>query len=356
MTSVVDLWRAIDPEARLASGSTKGLSRVVRAVQRTRTVPPHLPEPMEAALLVVDHASLHVASVPELLSWLIAAQLSPVAVMLAGFDRRSAPEAADDQLPVLTSARPAMWLAADAIAYLADEPAALEQRLAELRLACAEAALAEPELSTPAGLIAARIGRGVAVSVDGDLHALHPRPAGRALAARFAAVHARLLAAPGQGRREVSRQEREGLFLVERAIRPGAGVWLFDDLPLAAADEVAADALAVTARALLRRPAAAQPAQAAPARPGPTAHPSPSPPASARRGDPLDATLLAVARSNGRVSPAARLLGVHRNTVLYRLRRARDERGLDPRRPQDALRILAAAEPAEAKTAERKPS
>ena len=47
-----------------------------------------------------------------------------------------------------------------------------------------------------------------------------------------------------------------------------------------------------------------------------------------------------MARSNGRVAPAARLLGVHRNTVLYRLRRARDERGLDPRRPQDALRIL----------------
>ncbi|HYN64585.1 MAG TPA: helix-turn-helix domain-containing protein, partial [Candidatus Limnocylindrales bacterium] len=80
--------------------------------------------------------------------------------------------------------------------------------------------------------------------------------------------------------------------------------------------------------------------------------PAPSPkttprqvPATAPRVDPLDATLLAVARSNGRVAPAARLLGVHRNTILYRLRRARDERGIDPRRPQDALRILAEAEP-----------
>jgi DNA-binding PucR family transcriptional regulator len=51
-----------------------------------------------------------------------------------------------------------------------------------------------------------------------------------------------------------------------------------------------------------------------------------------------------VARANGRVSRAARELGVHRNTVLYRLRRASDERGIDPRRPADALRLLADAE------------
>nr|MBA3688270.1 helix-turn-helix domain-containing protein [Chloroflexota bacterium] len=56
------------------------------------------------------------------------------------------------------------------------------------------------------------------------------------------------------------------------------------------------------------------------------------------------ATLLAVARSNGRIAPAARALGVHRNTVLYRLRTARAERGLDPRRPEDALRILSDAD------------
>jgi DNA-binding PucR family transcriptional regulator len=54
-----------------------------------------------------------------------------------------------------------------------------------------------------------------------------------------------------------------------------------------------------------------------------------------------------VARANGRVAPAARELGVHRNTVLYRLRVARGERGLDPRRPDDALRILRAAERSE---------
>jgi DNA-binding PucR family transcriptional regulator len=64
----------------------------------------------------------------------------------------------------------------------------------------------------------------------------------------------------------------------------------------------------------------------------------------AREAETLDATLLAVARANGRVAPAARSLGVHRNTVLYRLRIARDQRGIDPRRPEDALRLLRDAE------------
>ncbi len=205
---------------------------------------------------------------------------------------------------------------------------------AQLRLACAEASLSDPQLSTPAGLVAARIGRGVAISVDGELRALHPRPAGRALAARFAALHARLLGESTHGRRDAGRQAREGLWLLERRIRPGAAAWLFDDLPFAAVDEVAADALTATARALLRRPAPVEV----------QAEPIPITPPRERRAaagtDALQDTLVAVARSNGRVAPAARLLGVHRNTVLYRLRRARDERGLDPRLPQDALRIL----------------
>jgi DNA-binding PucR family transcriptional regulator len=63
--------------------------------------------------------------------------------------------------------------------------------------------------------------------------------------------------------------------------------------------------------------------------------PAPSLPA-----DALTETLLAVARANGRIAPAARALGVHRNTVLYRLKIARAERGIDPRRPEDALRLL----------------
>jgi hypothetical protein len=232
---------------------------------------------------------------------------------------------------VLVSSLPTGQLVAAATRYLSDEPAVLAALSGALRLACAEAALGEPELATPAGLIAARIDRGVAISVDGELRALHPRDAGRALAARFAALHSRLLSAGGS-RREAGRQSREGLWLVERRIGPGASAWLFDDLPLAAVDEVAVEALSATARALLRRPAAA------------SDRPAPAPIATSQpvaANDPLQATLLAVARANGRVAPAARALGVHRNTVLYRLRRAAAERGLDPRRPEDALRILA---------------
>jgi len=110
---------------------------------------------------------------------------------------------------------------------------------------------------------------------------------------------------------------------------------------MARVDETAADALSVTLRALLRRP---------PARPG---RPSGSIPAAQSRAidaadqtdEPLTATLLAVARANGRVAPAARSLGVHRNTVLYRLRMARDQQGIDPRRPEDALRLLREVDP-----------
>ena len=331
MTSVVDLWRAIDPAARLVSGSIRAMGRPVRSVARTRTAAPHLPPADEAALLLVDLAVLPVPSVDGLLTALRDAQLAPVTIILAG--ARSTPDAADDTTPVLMSEQSPSALADAAAEYLADEPAALERLSGALRLACAEASLSDPQLATPSGLVAARIGRGVAISVDGELRALHPRPAGRALAARFAALHARLLAESIHGRRDPGRQARDGLWLLERRIRPGAATWLFDDLPFAAVDEVAADALTATARALLRRPppavVQAEPVSAAPGQPGATSG-----------SDPLQDTLVAVARSNGRVAPAARLLGVHRNTVLYRLRRARDERGLDPRRPQDALRIL----------------
>ena len=116
--------------------------------------------------------------------------------------------------------------------------------------------------------------------------------------------------------------------MLERPIRPGSTAWLFDDLPFARIDEVALEALAITLRALLRR---------RPVEPGRGRREASQPPSS---GDPLRDTLLAVARSNGRIAPAARALGVHRNTVLYRLRRASVELGIDPRRPEDALRLL----------------
>lgn len=335
MTSVVDLWRAIDPDARLVSGSARAMGRPVRSVVRTRAAAPHLPEADEGAMLVVDAAVLPVSSIEALLAALGDAQLAPVAIIVAA--ARSTPDAADAATPVLVSDQSPALLAHAAIDYLADEPAALERLSGALRLACAEAALSDPQLATPAGLIAARVGRGVAISVDGELRALHPRLAGRALAARFAALYARLLGESTHARRDPARQAREGLWLLERRIRPGAAAWLFDDLPFAAVDEVAADALTATARALLRRPpAVVVRAESAPAATRETRV--------AAGRDPVQDTLIAVARSNGRVAPAARLLGVHRNTVLYRLRRALDERGLDPRRPQDALRILSEIE------------
>jgi hypothetical protein len=333
MTSVVDAWRAVDPDAGLLSGSVSRLGQAIRSVARTRVAPPHLPASVEGSLLVADATAI--APVDDFLAALLRAELRPVAVLLAGA-RGTDLEGSAEPTPVLISSRTAGELADAAQAYLADEAAWLARAAADLRLLCAEATLAEPEVGTPAGLVAARAQRGIAVSVDGELRSLHARRAGRTLAARFTALHARLLARPAD-RGEGPRRPREGLWLLERRVRPGATVWLFDDLPFAAVDEVAADAVASTLRALLRRPVA------------PEAQRAPSPPARPTRPEPPDtevATLLAVARANGRVSPAARELGVHRNTVLYRLRRAAAERGLDPRRPADALRILAEWGPA----------
>lgn len=328
MSSVVDLWRAIDPDARLVSGSPDRLGSVVRGVMRARVAPPHLPPPVEAGVLVAD-ASLALP-LDALLAGLRQADLRPVALVVGAIERQPL-DAVAEPMPVISSARPASELAGAATAYLGDEAAWLSRLAGDLRLACAEATLAEPEIGTPTGLVAARIRRGLAVSVDGDLRALHARPAGRALAARFAATHDRLLAG-GVEHRSPFRGRRGGLWLLERPVRPGASVWLFDDVPLAAVDEVAADAVALTLRALLRRPP--QPPTGRPVTPRASTEEA-APPVG-----PFAETLLAVAMHNGRVAPAARALGVHRNTVLYRLRQARAETGLDPRRPEDALRIL----------------
>ena len=65
-------------------------------------------------------------------------------------------------------------------AYLEAEPAHLAAAVAELRLAGAEAALADPQPAAPAGVVAARIRRGVAIVVDGELpRSAHVPPAGR---------------------------------------------------------------------------------------------------------------------------------------------------------------------------------
>ena len=327
MTSVLDLWRAVDPEARLVSGSIEQLARPVRFVARTRAAPPHLPELPDGALLVVDAGILDaggldrlVAAIgesgaaPPIAAWVVAAQVA--ALEPAGVD-----------LPILAGAGSVVSTAAALEGYLDDEAERLAAFVRALRLASAEAALADPQPGAPAGVVAARLRRGIAVTVDGSLSALNPRPAGRALATRFAAAHARLLADRSSAG-SASRRTRDGLWVLERPVHETASAWLFDDLPPARIDEVALDALAVTLRALLRRRAP----EAAGGRSTPKAPPS--------TGDPLHDTLLAVARANGRIAPAARALGVHRNTVLYRLRRADAELGIDPRRPEDALRLL----------------
>jgi len=329
MTSILDAWRAIDPEARLVSGSLGRLARPVRGVARTRAAPPHLPELAEGQLLVVEAGIIGIGGTDALLMAVSEAGLEPAAVWIAGADRV---EPAGGEVPILVTARSAAATADALRAYLDAEREHLAAVASDLRLAAAEAALADPQPASPAGVVATRLRRGVAVSVDGALTALTPRVAGRALATRFAAAHARLLA-DGASRDAAARRTRDGLWVLERAVGGGATAWLFDDLPFAAIDEVALNSLATTLRALLRR----RPTEPARGRATPRATPS--------TGDPLRDTLIAVARANGRIAPAARALGVHRNTVLYRLRRADAELGVDPRRPADALRLLRESEP-----------
>lgn len=325
MPSVIDLWRAVDPEARLGSGSVEWLTRPIRGVARTRASAPHFPAMPAGQLLVLDAAILSDPRLDLLIDALRAAELEPSAVWIAGGP--GSIEASGSDLPVLTGAGSAAAVAVAASRYLDAEPAHLAVVAADVRLAGAEASLVDPRPSAPAGVLATRLRRGVAVTLDGGLVSLNARTAGRALATRFSAAHARLLGERGASA-GASRRTRDGLWILDRPIGPGATAWLFDDLPFARIDAVALEALAVTLRALLRR----RPAETANARPASSLPPS--------TGDVLRDTLIAVARANGRMAPAARSLGVHRNTVLYRLRRASTELGIDPRRPADALRLL----------------
>ena len=329
MTSILDVWRGVDPAARLISGSAALLSRPVRGVTRTRAAAPHLPPATDGQLLVFDAALLPDERLDVLLAAIDEAGLEPCAVWLVG--EPSALEAAGGDLPILVGSGPPGTVADRVAAYLDHEPEQLADVAAELRLAGAEAALADPRPSAPAGVVATRLRRGVAVTIDGALASLNERPAGRALATRFAATHGRLLGNHARDRGD-ARRTRDGLWIMERSVGPRASAWLFDDLAFARVDEVALEALATTLRALLRRQAPEPPRGRGQRKQPPST------------GDPLRDTLLAVARANGRIAPAARVLGVHRNTVLYRLRRASDELGVDPRRPDDAIRLLRDAE------------
>jgi hypothetical protein len=321
MTSVLDLWRGVDPATRLVSGDPDALRHPVRGVARTRAVAPHLPPLADGQLLIAD--ATVVADLDDFLAAVADAGLAPSAVWVAGAVTL---QRAADALPVLVGDLAPADVLDRARRYLEDEAAVFATLTAELRLAGAEAALADPRPSAPAGVAAARLRRGVAVASGGALVALHARSAGRALASRFSAAHVRLLGTAGGDR--AARRTADGLWVLARQVGDAATAWLFDDLPFARVDEIGLEALAVTLRALFRR----RPAEPARGRREPA--PSPS------TGDPLRDTLIAVARANGRINPAARALGVHRNTVRYRLQRAAVELGIDPRRPEDALRLL----------------
>jgi hypothetical protein len=335
VTSVLDLWRWLDPAARLVPGSSDRLGRPVRGVGRTRAAPPHLPPLGDGQLLVVDGTILADPSLDPLLAAIGEAGLDPAAIWIAGAGERTFEAPAAD-LPIIAGDAAGSDVERRAAAHLEHERDELATLAAAVRLAAAEAALADPQVSAPAGVVAARLRRGTAVSVGGDLASVNPRPAGRALATRFVAAHARLPAGRAP-RSPGARHTPDGLWVLERSIEAAgthATAWLFDDLPFARVDEVALDALAITLRALLRR----RPPGRSESRAEPRVPPS--------TGDALHDTLLAVARANGRIAPAARALGVHRNTVLYRLRRASAELGVDPRRPEDALRLLRSSEEA----------
>ena len=321
MTSVLDLWRAVDPAARLVSGSIDHLARPVRGIARTRAGASAPAGPARRGAPRRRHGD------PDCGSLDAPPRRPPRVVADAGRRlarlqrRRSRVDPAGADLPVLFGAGSVVLDRGGAASAISrTRPSSSPPSRAELRLAGAEAALADPQPSAPAGVVAARLRRGVAVTVDGALRALNPRPAGRALATRFAAAHARLLADRSEASAEGLAARATASGCSSAPIGTGASAWLFDDLPLARIDEVGLDALAVTLRALLRRRAP----EPSGARRMPKAPPS--------TGDPLRDTLLAVARANGRIAPAARALGVHRNTVLYRLRRAEAELGIDPRR------------------------
>ncbi len=196
MPRLIDVWRAVDPEARLIGGDPNDTTVLVRGVGRTRAAPPHLPPPMAGHLLIVDGALLEALPADRLLDEIAASGHEPAALLVALREGQRAPDWPEAAFPSLISHRPMTALAEGASAYLADEAGHLARLHAELRLAAAEAALADPTPAAPASLVAHRIRRGVAVVADGEMIALHARPAGRALAARFAAAYSRLFGTP----------------------------------------------------------------------------------------------------------------------------------------------------------------
>ncbi len=215
MTSVLDAWRAVDPEARLVSGSPELLGRPLRGVERTRAAPPHLP-PMTPGQLLVADAAVAGDGIDALVHAMDAAGLEPSAIWIVA-ERERAFDAGGSPLPVIAGIGTPTRTVDAITSYLDRERELLAAVAGEVRLAGAEAALADPQPGAPAGVLATRLRRGVAVTVDGAFAALNPRPAGTALATRFAATYARLLG-DRSSRPAEPRRTRDGLWVLERSV------------------------------------------------------------------------------------------------------------------------------------------
>ena len=257
MTSVLDLWRAVDPEARLVSGSIDRLSRPVRGIARTRAAPPHLPPVADGAAADCRHrhprssGSLDAparrrsrrAALEPVAVWLVSATawraLEPRRRRPAG--PRSERDPVVGRAPTPPSGLPRRRARA---------AGAVRRRAATGRRGgrpCRPAARRPRPASSPA-----RLRRGVAVTVDGALRLAQPAPGG-ARPGHALCGGPRAAAGRALGGGAPPARTRDGLWVLERSIGPAAAAWLFDDLPFARIDEVGLDALAVTLRALLRR-------------------------------------------------------------------------------------------------------
>src|SRR6185436_13889809 len=120
MTTVLDVWRAVDPEAHMVSGSLERLARPVRGIARTRAAAPHLPALTDGQLLLADAGVIPATGIEGLLAGLRDAALDPVAIWLCG-DRLPELESAGDPLPVLAGGGVASARADSASAYLEGE-------------------------------------------------------------------------------------------------------------------------------------------------------------------------------------------------------------------------------------------
>ena len=83
MPRLIDVWRAVDAEARLLSGEPATSEVLLRGLSRTRAAPPHLPSATEGHLLIVEGALLADLAVDRLVAEVVASDSRPAALVLA---------------------------------------------------------------------------------------------------------------------------------------------------------------------------------------------------------------------------------------------------------------------------------